>query len=88
MGESLGTTLGRGLDPQWKRELEIVNRAAESRRAMDALAARDREALVLWNGGMGYQEIAERTGQATDAVGACLARARTQLVMAYDLLDA
>jgi DNA-directed RNA polymerase specialized sigma24 family protein len=57
-------------------------------RAMDALPAVEREALILWNGGLDYREIAERTCQSSEAVGHHLARARNRLVMAYDLLDA
>jgi len=57
-------------------------------KAMDTLPPAEREALMLWNGGMDYREIAERTCQSSEAVGVHLTRARNRLVMAYDLLEA
>jgi DNA-directed RNA polymerase specialized sigma24 family protein len=57
-------------------------------RAMDTLPAAEREALMLWNTGMDYREIAERTCQSAEAVGVHLTHARNRLVMAYDLLEA
>jgi DNA-directed RNA polymerase specialized sigma24 family protein len=53
---------------------------------MEALPPGEREALLLWNGGLGYGEIAARTGQSSDAVGILLGQARNRLVMADDLL--
>ena len=45
---------------------------------------RDREALLLWDAGMSYDEIATQTGLARGAIGTTLARARRRLVEAYD----
>src|SRR6266545_3897421 len=52
--------------------------------ALDLLTPRDREALLLWDAGMSYDEIATQTGLARGAIGTTLARARRRLVEAYD----
>lgn len=54
------------------------------REALDTLTPRDREVLILWDGGLSYPEIAQQTGLAVGAVGTTLARARRRLVDAYD----
>jgi RNA polymerase sigma-70 factor (ECF subfamily) len=54
------------------------------RRALDDLTPRDREALLLWDAGMSYEEIATQTGLARGAVGTTLSRARRRLVEAYE----
>ncbi|HXF95749.1 MAG TPA: sigma-70 family RNA polymerase sigma factor [Gemmatimonadales bacterium] len=53
------------------------------RAALEQLTPRDREALLLWDAGMSYQEIAAQTGLARGAIGTTLARARRRLVEAY-----
>ncbi len=57
---------------------------AQVRRALDDLTPRDREALLLWDAGMSYDEIAVQTGLARGAVGTTLSRARRRLVEAYE----
>lgn len=64
--------------------------AAEERRgrvraALERLGERDREVLLLWDAGLDYREIAERTGLAPGAIGTTLARARKRLVAAYEI---
>jgi RNA polymerase sigma factor (sigma-70 family) len=54
------------------------------RAALDQLSPRDREALLLWDAGMSYDEIAGQTGLARGAIGTTLARARRRLVEAYE----
>jgi RNA polymerase sigma-70 factor (ECF subfamily) len=54
------------------------------RAALDALAPRDRDVLLLWDSGLSYDEIAAQTGLARGAVGTTLARARRRLVEAYE----
>src|SRR2546430_531403 len=54
------------------------------RAALEQLTPRDREALLLWDSGLSYDEIAAQTGLARGAVGTTLARARRRLVEAYD----
>lgn len=63
--------------------LEREETAALARRALDRLSERDREALLLWDAGLSYREIADRTGLSAGAVGTTLARARKRLVDAY-----
>lgn len=55
-----------------------------ARTALDALAERDREALLLKEEGLGYGEIAEALGLSVGSVGTTLARARRRLAEAYD----
>jgi RNA polymerase sigma factor (sigma-70 family) len=58
-----------------------------ARRALDALSERDREILLLWDGGLSYGEIAERTGLAMGAIGTTLSRARRRLAAAYEAME-
>ncbi|MFZ5625030.1 MAG: sigma-70 family RNA polymerase sigma factor [Gemmatimonadota bacterium] len=58
------------------------------RHALDSLAERDREALLLKAEGFSYGEIAETLGLAPGAVGTTLARARRRLVEAYRAQEA
>ena len=67
--------------------MEAEERALAVRRALDALGERDREVLLLRNAGLGYPEIAQRTGLAVGAVGTTLCRARKRLVEAHASLD-
>jgi len=57
------------------------------RRALDLLGERDREVLLLWDAGLSYKEIADRTGLAPGGVGTTLARARQRLVEAFGALE-
>lgn len=54
--------------------------------ALNALTPDEREILLLWDAGMSYRQITERTGRPVEAVGILLSRARERLLMAYDLL--
>ena len=69
------------------QDLEQQERVEAVRKALDKLGERDREALLLWNAGLNYQDIAAATGLAPGAVGTTLARARRRLVEAYDALE-
>jgi RNA polymerase sigma-70 factor (ECF subfamily) len=53
------------------------------REALATLGEKDREALLLWDAGLGYPEIARQTGLAVGSVGTTLARARRRLAHAY-----
>ncbi len=64
-----------------------ITMAARAKQAMQALSRREHEALELWNAGMDYQEIAARTSQSPDGVGAVLVLARHKLVSESDRLD-
>jgi len=65
-------------------EIDAATRRDQVRVALDQLTPRDREALLLWDAGMSYDEIASQTGLARGAIGTTLARARRRLVEAYD----
>ncbi|NNF12416.1 MAG: sigma-70 family RNA polymerase sigma factor [Gemmatimonadetes bacterium] len=53
------------------------------REALDSLSEKDREALLLWDAGQSYTEIANELGLAVGAVGTTLSRARKRLAEAY-----
>jgi len=72
-------------DPQ--DQLEQQERLDAVRRSLARLSDRDREALLLWNAGLNYHDIAAATGLSASAVGTTLARARRRLVEAYDELE-
>ena len=67
-----------------EEEIDAENQAQQVRAALEQLTPRDREALLLWDAGMSYDEIAAQTGLARGAIGTTLARARRRLVEAYD----
>ena len=64
--------------------LERALDAADARRALDALAERDRQALLLKEEGLDYAEIAEILGIAVGSVGTTLSRARRRLAEGYE----
>jgi RNA polymerase sigma-70 factor (ECF subfamily) len=64
--------------------IDADTRRTRVRAALEQLTPRDREALLLWDAGMSYDEIAAQTGLARGAIGTTLARARRRLVEAYD----
>lgn len=66
------------------QETERAQQEQAVRLALDQLSERDREILLLWNGGMSYDEIARDTGLSIGAIGTTLARARHRLVAAYE----
>lgn len=67
--------------------VERERRAGLVKQALEGLTARDREVLLLWQGGLSYGEIAEQTDLAPGAVGTTLARARKRLVDAVHELE-
>ncbi len=67
--------------------LERAQEAAFARRAVDALAERDRLALLMREEGLDYPEIAEALGLSVGSVGTTLSRARRRLVEAYEALQ-
>ncbi len=64
-------------------ELERSEREVVVRRALEALGERDREALLLWDAGLDYGEIAGALEISAGSVGTTLARARERLVKAH-----
>lgn len=67
--------------------LERAQERATARRALDALAERDRNALLMREEGLDYHEIAHALDLSVGSVGTTLARARTRLVEAYEALQ-
>ncbi|HMH83084.1 MAG TPA: sigma-70 family RNA polymerase sigma factor [Gemmatimonadales bacterium] len=70
--------------PPSDEALHVENEWTQVRTALERLTPRDREALLLWDSGLSYDEIAAQTGLALGAVGTTLARARRRLVEAYE----
>ncbi|HET9986511.1 MAG TPA: sigma-70 family RNA polymerase sigma factor [Longimicrobiales bacterium] len=73
--------------PEPDRQVEDAERRDAVRRALECLTDRDREALLLWDAGLDYEEIARQTGIAVGSVGTTLARARRRLVEAHAALE-
>ena len=68
-------------------EMERSERIEALRGALDQLSERDRDALLLWEAGLSYTEIARELGLSVGAIGTTLARARQRLVRAYNALE-
>ncbi|HJR67604.1 MAG TPA: sigma-70 family RNA polymerase sigma factor [Gemmatimonadaceae bacterium] len=64
--------------------LERAQEAAMARRAVDALAERDRLALLMREEGLSYEEIAVALDLSPGSVGTTLSRARRRLVEVYE----
>jgi len=71
-------------EPAGTEGMELEGRRAAVRAALEKLAERDREVLLLWDAGLSYAEIAAETGLARGAIGTTLARARRRLVEAHE----
>ena len=67
--------------------LERAQEAALARKAVDALAERDRLALLMREEGLDYSEIAEALELSPGSVGTTLSRARRRLVESYEELQ-
>jgi RNA polymerase sigma-70 factor (ECF subfamily) len=68
--------------------LERAQERAMARKAVDALAERDRLALLMREEGLDYNEIAEALGLSVGSIGTTLARARRRLAESYEALQA
>jgi len=69
--------------PDPSQEAEARELGSRVRRALEGLGGKDREALLLWDAGLSYPEIARQTGLAVSSVGTTLARARRRLAEVY-----
>jgi RNA polymerase sigma-70 factor, ECF subfamily len=67
--------------------LERAQEAALARKAVDALAEKDRLALLMREEGLDYNEIAEALQLSPGSVGTTLSRARRRLVENYEALE-
>lgn len=68
-------------------EVERAEERRTARQALEALAERDRDALLMREEGLDYHEIAAALGLSVGSVGTTLARARRRLVEAYEALQ-
>jgi RNA polymerase sigma-70 factor (ECF subfamily) len=67
--------------------LEMTQETADARRALETLAERDRQALLMKEEGLDYGEIAEVLGIEKSSVGTTLSRARRRLAETYEALQ-
>jgi RNA polymerase sigma-70 factor (ECF subfamily) len=68
--------------------MERDDEQALARRAVEMLAGRDRDALLMREEGLSYEEIAAALGLSLGSVGTTLSRARRRLTEAYEALQA
>src|SRR5471030_1635452 len=75
--------------PEEQQEItvEMAQETADARRALDTLAERDRQALLLKEEGLDYGEIADVLGIEKSSVGTTLSRARRRLAETYEALQ-
>lgn len=78
----------RELEAPEATALERAQDAALARGALEQLAERDRNALLMREEGLDYQEIAQALELSPGSVGTTLARARRRLAEAYEALQA
>ncbi|HMC56130.1 MAG TPA: sigma-70 family RNA polymerase sigma factor [Gemmatimonadaceae bacterium] len=67
-------------------DIERSQERALARKAIDALTERDREALLMREEGLDYNEIAAALELSVASVGTTLSRARRRLVEVYETL--
>ena len=68
--------------------MERAGEQALARRAVEALGDRDRDALLMREEGLSYEEIAAALDLSVGSVGPTLSRARRRLMEAYEELQA
>ena len=68
--------------------MERADEQALARQAVDALGDRDRDALLMREEGLSYDEIAAALDLSVGSVGTTLSRARRRLMDAYEDLQA
>lgn len=71
------------LEPGPEVMLERREKVRRVQAALAQLSERDREALLLWEEGFSYDEIAAVLGLSRGSIGTTLARARGRLATAY-----
>jgi RNA polymerase sigma-70 factor (ECF subfamily) len=67
--------------------MERAQESADARSALDGIAERDRQALLLKEEGLDYGEIAEILGIEKSSVGTTLSRARRRLAESFEALQ-
>ena len=75
--------------PEEQQEItaEMAQETADARRALESLAERDRQALLMKEEGLDYGEIADVLGMEKSSVGTTLSRARRRLAETYEALQ-
>ena len=68
--------------------MERAHEQAIARQALDALGSRDRDALLMREEGLSYEEIASALDLSLGSVGTTLSRARRRLMEAYEEVQA
>ena len=68
--------------------MERDEERAMARKAVETLAERDRDALLMREEGLSYEEIAAALDLSVGSVGTTLSRARRRLMEAYETLQA
>lgn len=68
--------------------LERKEREAEARRALETLAPRDREILLMRYSGFSYREIADAVGVAATSIGTLLSRAERRFAETVKQMEA
>ena len=68
--------------------MERDEERAMARQAVESLAERDRDALLMREEGLSYEEIAAALDLSVASVGTTLSRARRRLMEAYESLQA
>lgn len=69
-------------------DAERAKEQALARRAVDALAEKDRLALLMKEEGLNYTEIAAALGLSVGSIGTTLSRARRRLAETYEAMQA
>ena len=69
--------------PDSAEELAQREQWRKVQEALGTLGEKDREALLLWDAGLSYPDIARQTGLSVASVGTTLARARRRLAEVY-----
>ncbi len=67
--------------------IERAQESADARKALDGIAERDRQALLLKEEGLDYGEIAGILGIEKSSVGTTLSRARRRLAESFEALQ-
>jgi RNA polymerase sigma-70 factor (ECF subfamily) len=73
----------QSVEPHPVENLDLEAKRQAAQHALEQLSERDREVLTLWDAGLSYTEISQRTGLATGAIGTTLSRARRRLVEVF-----
>lgn len=86
--ELLAAEVREAEEPEEEQTAERATQLRFARQALATLTERDRQALLLKEEGLDYQEIADVLGIEKSSVGTTLSRARRRLAESYEELAA